>query len=70
MEITTLLSIPAIIALVEAIKRTEYINDRYVPLVSILAGLGIGFLMGDYVSGLVMGLAASGTWSSVKHVTQ
>lgn len=67
MELTTLLSIPAIIAFVEAVKRTEFLNSRYEPLLAIVSGLGTGFLMGDWVTGIVMGLAASGTYSGVKH---
>ena len=70
MEITTLLSIPAIIAAVEAIKYTKYVPERLIPIVAITLGVAIGFATSDWMTGLVMGLAASGAYSGVKKVAE
>lgn len=60
-----LLSIPAIIALVEALKHSG-MNSKYAPIIAILIGVGYGFALGDWMAGLVLGLAASGLYSGVK----
>ena len=66
MEFLELLSIPAIIAIVEAIKATGYIDNRYVPLLAIVTGGIVGLLMGNVVMGIVLGVTASGVFSQVK----
>lgn len=66
METIDLLSVPAIIAVVEAFKATGYINRRYVPILAIAVGGLVGLLMGNLVLGLVLGITASGVFSQVK----
>jgi hypothetical protein len=66
MEITTLLSLPAIFALVESVKYTELIPNRFVPLLAIAFGVVLGLIGGDVLLGLVLGLATSGSYSGVK----
>jgi mannose/fructose/N-acetylgalactosamine-specific phosphotransferase system component IIC len=66
MEILELLSIPAIIAIVEAIKATGYIDNRYVPLLAIGTGAVVGVVMGNLILGVVLGVTASGAYAQVK----
>ena len=64
-----LLSVPAIIALVEALK-TSGMSARLAPATAIGAGVAFGFIIGEPVQGLVLGLAASGLYSSTKKVLE
>jgi mannose/fructose/N-acetylgalactosamine-specific phosphotransferase system component IIC len=66
MEILELLSIPAIIAIVEALKATGYIDNRYVPLLAIGTGAVVGVVMGNLILGVVLGVTASGAYAQVK----
>lgn len=53
-------------ALVELIKRLG-LNSRFAPVLSLLIGLGFAFYAkADLVSGLVIGLSASGLYSGQK----
>lgn len=61
-----LLSIPAIVALVEAVKATGFVNNRYVPVLAIIVGAIVGHLMGNLALGVVLGVTASGAYSQVK----
>ena len=60
-----LLSIPAIIAAVEAIKATGF-PAKYSALLAVGFGVIFGYGMGDVMTGLTIGLAASGTYSGAK----
>ena len=60
-----LLSIPAIIAVVEAIKKAG-LPSKFAPLTSIAFGVGFGFISSDIITGLLFGLAASGIYSGFK----
>lgn len=62
-----LLSIPAIIAFVEAAK-VAGMPVKLAPVVAIVAGLGLGYVLGDVLNGLLFGLAASGVYSGAKEV--
>jgi flagellar motor component MotA len=64
-----LLSIPAVIALVEALKRTG-MPSKYAPLVAIAIGGLFGLAMGNWVAGLVIGLASSGAYSGAKKMLE
>jgi mannose/fructose/N-acetylgalactosamine-specific phosphotransferase system component IIC len=66
MEILELLSIPAIIVTVEAIKMTGYVSHRFIPLVAILVGAIIGIIMGDVITGIILGVTSSGVFSQIK----
>lgn len=62
-----LLSIPAIIAFVESAK-VAGMSVKLAPVVAIVAGLGLGYVLGDVLNGLLFGLAASGVYSGAKEV--
>lgn len=63
---------PIVIALVQLIKKTITVNNRYLPLISLLIGLIVGLLAWPFTemdvvlrlwSGGFAGLAASGLYS-------
>jgi hypothetical protein len=60
-----LLSVPAVIALVEAVKMGG-LPSKFAPLVAVACGVVFGFIIGNVVGGLVLGLTASGLYSNVK----
>ncbi|PAE07618.1 holin [Terribacillus saccharophilus] len=73
-EVMTFASIisPIVIALVQLIKKTITVNKRYLPLISLLIGILVGFLTWPFTdmdvvlrlwSGGFAGLAASGLYS-------
>ncbi|MFB1098640.1 holin [Terribacillus sp. JSM ZJ617] len=73
-EVMTFASIisPIVIALVQLIKVTITVNNRYLPLISLLIGILVGFLAWPFTeldvvlrlwSGGFAGLAASGLYS-------
>ncbi|PAD37096.1 holin [Terribacillus saccharophilus] len=73
-EVMTFASIisPIVIALVQLIKKTITVNKRYLPLISLLIGILVGFLAWPFTdmdvvlrlwSGGFAGLAASGLYS-------
>lgn len=73
-EVMTFASIisPVVIALVQLIKKTVTVNNRYLPLISLLTGLLVGFLAWPFTeldvvlrlwAGGFAGLAASGLYS-------
>lgn len=62
-----LLSIPAIVAAVEALKHSGT-PKKYAPLLSIVFGIMFGIVGGSWVAGLVIGLAASGLYSGAKEI--
>ncbi|MFP7252939.1 holin [Virgibacillus sp. 7505] len=73
-EVMTFASIisPIVIALVQLIKKTITVNNRYLPLISLLIGILVGFLAWPFTdldvvlrlwSGGFAGLAASGLYS-------
>lgn len=64
--------VPIVIGLVEAIKKVG-LPDRWAPIVSIALGLGGAWLIGGtalaiVLSGLVIGLSASGLYSGTSAV--
>lgn len=63
-------TIPATAGVVEVIKRTEVIPDRFIPLLSLAVGILIELLLHSYspemiLSGVVTGLSASGLYAGV-----
>lgn len=79
-EVMTFASIisPVVIALVQLVKKTVTVNKRYLPLISLLTGLVVGFLAWPFTeldvvlrlwAGGFAGLAASGLYSLGKKTT-
>lgn len=62
-----LLSVPVIIGLVEALKQSG-MDSRFAPIVAIVIGLGVGLVAGDIITGLLLGLSASGVYSGAKAI--
>ena len=65
-----LLSIPAILAIVEALKLAG-VPSKYAPLISIILGIIAGLLVVEMtidggIMGLVLGLGASGLYDNAK----
>jgi hypothetical protein len=71
-------TVPIVIALTQIVKMGGWINDKYMPFVSIVFGVLISFLFahdsGDFsaniLAGILFGLAASGLYSGLKASTQ
>lgn len=67
----TATAIMLVVGITEAIKRATKLPTRYAPLLSLIVGTGIVFL-GDMplketiVTGIVVGLSASGLYGGVK----
>lgn len=68
-------TVPIIVALVQVIKMTGWVQDKYAPFVSIVMGILVSFLVANsevrdwgqiVLSGILFGLAASGLYSGVK----
>jgi chromate transport protein ChrA len=70
----SIIIVPIVIALVQAIKMMPWVKDYHSPLISIVVGMLIGFLAdhgnddlsSTVLSGVVYGLIASGLYSGVK----
>ena len=69
----SLVIVPIVIAVVQALKLMPWFKDHYAPLVSIAIGIVVGFLAdhnddlgGTILSGVIYGLIASGLYSGVK----
>lgn len=67
------ITVPLTLGLVEVVKRFG-VNPRFLPLFSILIGIGTTFLVNPSITlemgvlgGILTGLVASGLWSGVKH---
>lgn len=75
MEIT-ILALPAVIvALVQVIKRTGFVPDKFLPLLDVVLGIAGGLLVvslnvGGAVAGLLAGLSAAGVYDLVKEPAQ
>lgn len=67
-------TVPIIVALVQIVKMTGWVQDKYAPFVSIGAGILISFLLAhetqdwsaNTLAGILFGLAASGLYSGVQ----
>jgi peptidoglycan/LPS O-acetylase OafA/YrhL len=67
-------TVPLIVAIVQIVKMTQWIPDKFSPFVAIGAGILISFLLAhdqrdfsaNILAGILFGLAASGLYSGVK----
>lgn len=65
--------IPVVIGLTGAIKLIKGFNTSYSPIVAIVAGIGLAALLGGgaaaiVIGGIVIGLSASGLYSSTSAI--
>lgn len=66
--------VPIVVAIVQALKLTNWFSDKFAPLISIAVGVIISFIAGhqtydmsnNMLSGVMYGLMASGLYSGVK----
>jgi Bacteriophage A118-like holin, Hol118 len=67
-------TVPIILALVQMVKLTGWVQDKYAPFISILFGILISFLLAhdsrdmsaNILAGILFGLAASGLYSGMQ----
>lgn len=67
-------AVPIIVALCQAVKMTGFINNKFMPLISIAIGIIITFISdhelgnmsGSLMTGVMYGLMASGLYSGLK----
>lgn len=71
-----LLLIPILVGILEAIKKADFINTKYMPLISIVLGIGIGIVFTEFaikdgiIAGLFIGLSAVGLFSGQKNIRE
>lgn len=67
--------LPVIVAIIQVLKMSGFVKDKYAPFVSILVGIILAFLLVQNVtqnigetilSGILYGLASSGLYSGVQ----
>lgn len=67
--------IPVIVALVQVVKMTGWLQDKFAPIVSIVMGIILAFLLAQNIilnfsstilAGILYGLSASGLYSGVR----
>lgn len=75
MELTELTAVPVIIALVEGIKQMKFIPEKLYPVISLVLGIAIAFLLPEpwdwkvsLTKGILFGLSASGLYSGQRAV--
>lgn len=71
--------IPIITAIVQALKFSSFVKDKYAPFIAMIVGIGVTFLLahdamkdlsGTILSGLLFGLASSGLYSGLQETTK
>lgn len=73
-ELFILVLVPILIGVLEAIKKTEIINVKYIPVLSLVLGVLLGIVFSGFelrdgiLSGLFIGLSAVGLFSGTRSV--
>lgn len=63
-----LILVPVILAIVQAVKMTNYVNPRFLSLAAVILAIAAGIIWGDItsiagvVAALIPGLASVGLW--------
>jgi hypothetical protein len=74
LSVANLALVPVVVGLVQVVK--GFINSKYAPLCSLVFGIGVSSVFPDstvaetVLSGIVIGLAASGLYSGTKTLAQ
>jgi type III secretory pathway component EscS len=72
-------TVPIVIAITQAIKMLGFVQDKYIPFISMLVGVAVAMLLthdfmhdlsNTIMSGILFGLSASGLYSGVKSTSQ
>ena len=59
------------LGLVEVVKKTGRVSDNWLPAISLAVGLVLGYFNGlDWVTSLLVGLTASGSYDLLKNPVQ
>lgn len=53
-------------AFVQLIKTANFLNERFIPLLSFVIGAVVGYAFGLGTSAVLVGLIASGAWSGTR----
>ncbi len=75
-DYVVLVLIPILVGLLQVVKAADKIDVKYIPILSVVGGLVIGFFFGELdtkgniILGLVIGLSAVGLFSSTKNVVE
>lgn len=73
-EYITLILVPILIGVLEVIKRSEIINSKSIPIVSLILGVLLGIVFSGFdikdgiLAGLFIGLSAVGLYSGTINV--
>lgn len=51
---------------VQLVKTANFLNERFIPLLSFLVGCAVGWAFGQGASSILIGLVASGAWSGTR----
>lgn len=72
-------TVPIVIAITQAFKMMGFVQDKYIPFISMLVGIGVAMLLthefmqdlsNTIMSGILFGLSASGLFSGLKSTGQ
>lgn len=73
--LSSAVAVPVVVALVQVVKLTHLIKDKYAPFISLLMGILLAFLLAQtlvgniaetILTGIMFGLSASGLYSGVR----
>lgn len=68
--------VAVVIGILEAIKRTEIVNHKYIPLISLAIGIPMGIIYSGFaiqegiLAGIMIGLGAVGLYSGTTNVVE
>lgn len=62
-----IIALPLVVGLVEVVKKTTKVSERWQPLTSVIIGLLVGLIIVSFsitgaVVGVIIGLSATGLW--------
>jgi type III secretory pathway component EscS len=72
-------TVPIVIAITQSFKMMGFVQDKYIPFISMLVGIGVAILLthnfmqdlsNTIMSGILFGLSASGLYSGIKSTGQ
>lgn len=75
-EYLTLVLIPILIGILQVVKKSELINSKFIPIVSLILGVLLGIVFSGFntkdgiVAGLFIGLSAVGLYSGTTNVIE
>ena len=68
--------VPILVGILQVVKKTELVDMKFIPVVSIVVGLLLGIFFSGYqlkegiIAGLIIGLSAVGLFSGTKNVIE